>query len=49
MKSEGIRIEDCLLMYEGEEVCKTCKDHPTASKKNHTASCLDPFTKVSQI
>ncbi|XP_027049845.1 short transient receptor potential channel 5-like [Pocillopora damicornis] len=43
-KSEGIRIEDCLLMYEGEEVCKTCKDQPTASQKNHGARYLIPFT-----
>ena len=32
-------------MYEGEEVCKTCKDPPTASQKNHAASYLNPFTK----
>ena len=31
-------------MYEGEEVCKTCKDHPTASQKNHGARYLIPFT-----
>ena len=32
-------------MYEEEEVCKTYKDHPTASQKNHAASYFDPLTK----
>ncbi|PFX18291.1 Short transient receptor potential channel 4 [Stylophora pistillata] len=44
-KSEGIRIEHYILMYEGVNVCKTCKDHPTASQKNHGARYLVPFTR----
>ncbi|KAJ7378998.1 hypothetical protein OS493_018792 [Desmophyllum pertusum] len=43
-KSEGVRIEECLLMYEGAEFCQTCKDHPTASQRNHGARYLVPFS-----
>ena len=31
-------------MYEGVEFCQTCKDHPTASQRNHGARYLVPFT-----
>ncbi|KAL9984282.1 hypothetical protein ACROYT_G006557 [Oculina patagonica] len=43
-KSEGIRIVESLLMYEGVEFCQTCKDHPTASQRNHGARYLVPFS-----
>ena len=43
-KSEGVRIEDSLLTYEGIEFCQTCKDQPAVSQRNHGARYLVPFS-----
>ena len=43
-KSEGIKIEGSLLMYEGIESCQKCKNNPTVSQRNHGARYLVPFS-----
>ena len=43
-ESEGVRIENSLLMYEGIETCKKCKGQPAASQRNHGARYLVPFS-----
>lgn len=43
-KSEGIKIEGSLLMYEGIETCQKCRNNPTISQRNHGARYLVPFS-----
>lgn len=43
-ESEGVRIENNLLMYEGIETCQKCKGQPAASQRNHGARYLVPFS-----
>ena len=43
-KSEGIKIEGSLLMYEGIESCQKCRNNPTVSQRNHGARYLVPFS-----
>ena len=43
-KSEGIKIEGSLLMYEGIESCQKCRNNPTISQRNHGARYLVPFS-----
>lgn len=45
--SMGIKVKDCLLLYEGANSCEICKASPqsTTSLMHHGARYIIPFTK----
>lgn len=43
----GVKVNDCLLLYEGAKSCEVCKASPqtTASPLHHGARYVIPFSR----